>query len=167
MPAGKSELGMGIHGEHGVATLDTQNSREIVQQLTQRLLSHLGDSSDLLLMINNLGGFSALELAILSQELLSSPLGKRVSYLQGPATLVSALDMKGVSLTVLPLTPQLLAALQAPVEVSGWSPVYTPSQLLLHQAAPLPANSSVPPSENAQTAAILVSSCQALLATEQ
>ncbi|MBS0856000.1 MULTISPECIES: dihydroxyacetone kinase subunit DhaK [unclassified Tatumella] len=167
VPAGKSELGMGIHGEHGVATLDTQNSREIVQQLTQRLLSHLGDSSDLLLMINNLGGFSALELAILSQELLSSPLGKRVSYLQGPATLVSALDMKGVSLTVLPLTPQLLAALQAPVEVSGWSPVYTPSQMHWHQAAPLPENSPVTPSKNAQTAAILVSACQALIDNEQ
>ena len=27
LPAGKSELGMGIHGEHGIATLDTQNSR--------------------------------------------------------------------------------------------------------------------------------------------
>lgn len=97
LPAGKSELGMGIHGEHGVATLDTQNSRDICEQITKVLLQHIGDKSDLLLMINNLGGFSVLELALLSQHLLASPLGKRVRLLQGPATLVSALDMKGIT----------------------------------------------------------------------
>ncbi len=164
---GKSELGMGIHGEHGVATLDTQNSREIAQQMVDRLLEHLGDRTNLLLMINNLGGFSVLELALLSQHLLASPLGERVRLLQGPATLVSALDMKGISLTVLPLTEALEEALHAPVAVSGWTPVYAPAEMHWQQATPLPDTTAVTASDNAKVAAILDSACQALIDNEQ
>ena len=167
LPAGKSELGMGIHGEHGVATLDTQNSREICEQITTRLLKHIGDKSDLLLMINNLGGFSVLELALLSQHLLASPLGKRVRLLQGPATLVSALDMKGVSLTVLPLDDELEEALKAPVAVSGWSPLYSPAEMHWQQALALPENTAVTPSDNSDIAAVLESACQTLIDNEE
>lgn len=166
VPAGKSELGMGIHGEQGIATLDTQNSCQIMETLSEKLLSHVGEQANLLVMINNLGGCSLLEMALLSQQLLDSPLGERISYLQGPATLVSALDMKGFSLTVLPLDDKLLTALTAPVEVSGWSPLYPPTQMNWQTSQPLPPTSTVTPSDNPHTAALLQSACQSLLDSE-
>lgn len=163
VPAGKSELGMGIHGEHGVATLETQNSRDIVATLSDKLTAHIGEADNLLLMINNLGGCSLLEMAVLSQEILNSPLGKRVRYVQGPATLVSALDMKGISLTVLPLDAALTEALTAPVSVSGWSPLYQPGEMQWQNSLPLPETTAVSPSENAQAASIITAACEALI----
>nr|WP_284454221.1 dihydroxyacetone kinase subunit DhaK [Enterobacter hormaechei] len=54
-------------------------------------------------LINNLGGVSALEMALLTKELAHSALKENIAYLIGPAPLVSALDMKGFSLTLLKL----------------------------------------------------------------
>ncbi|WP_029686069.1 dihydroxyacetone kinase subunit DhaK [Tatumella saanichensis] len=167
IPTGKSELGMGIHGEHGITTLNTQNSQQLVRTLSEILLEHIGDQRDLLLMVNNLGGCSLLEMALLTQQVLNSPIAQRISYLQGPATLASALDMKGFSLTVLSLDDELLAALTAPVEVSGWSPVYQPTQMNWQPSQPLPPTSTVTPSDNPHTAELLRSACQSLLDSEE
>ncbi|WP_241609128.1 dihydroxyacetone kinase subunit DhaK [Rosenbergiella australiborealis] len=167
IPEGKSELGMGIHGEHGVATLDTQNSREIAKQLADTLLKHIGEDDNLLLMINNLGGLSSLELSLACQEILHTPLGDRISYLQGPATLVSALDMKGLSLTVLPLDDQLLTAIEAPVNVAGWLPI-TACQTMQWQEAPaLPSAELGTPSQNPHIEKVIKSICQALIDNEE
>lgn len=84
VPTGKSELGMGIHGEHGIATLDTQNSRQIMETLSEKLLSHVGKQANLLVMINNLGGCSLLEMALLSQQLLDSPSVSESAIYRGP-----------------------------------------------------------------------------------
>lgn len=96
---GQSELGMGIHGEPGASTLKTQNSEEIVSVLVEKLAKHNPDGKKVALLVNNLGGFSALEMAVLTREVLKTDLGKTVKQLVGPATLVSALDMKGFSLS--------------------------------------------------------------------
>ena len=163
---GKSELGMGIHGEHGVATLDTQNSREIAKQLTEKLLSHIGDEDNLLLMVNNLGGLSVLELTLATQEILQTPLADRISFIQGPGTLVSALDMKGLSLTVLPLNDQLLTALDAPVSVAGWLPVNAYQSMQWQAAEALPDVELAKPSDNDSVAKVVKSACQALIDNE-
>ena len=166
IPRGKSELGMGIHGEHGVATLDTQNSRQIAEQLSKKLLTHIDDEDNLLLMINNLGGFSILELTLATQEILSTPLADRVSYIQGPSTLVSALDMKGISLTVLPLDDKLLTALEAPVSVAGWQAI-TPCQSMQWQpAATLPDVELGKPSHNDLVGTLVEGICQTLIDNE-
>ncbi|MBT0724949.1 DAK2 domain-containing protein [Rosenbergiella sp. S61] len=166
IPTGKSELGMGIHGEHGVATLDTQNSSKIAKQLAKNLLKHLGEEDNLLLLINNLGGLSVLELTLAAQEVLHTPLADRVSYLQGPGTLVSALDMKGLSLTVLPLDDQLLTALEAPVTVAGWIPISPAQPMQWQEADSLPNIEVGKPSQNAQVADVVKRICQALIDNE-
>ncbi|MZB29782.1 dihydroxyacetone kinase, partial [Salmonella enterica subsp. enterica serovar Kentucky] len=71
-------------------------------------------------LINNLGGTSALEMALLTRELSRSALKERIDWLIGPAPLVSALDMKGFSLSLLPLNDVFTEALNAPVETAGW-----------------------------------------------
>lgn len=72
------------------------------------------------MLINNLGGVSALEMALLTKELAHSALKENIAYLIGPAPLVSALDMKGFSLTLLKLSDFFEKAIHAEVETLGW-----------------------------------------------
>ncbi|EKK3988451.1 dihydroxyacetone kinase subunit DhaK [Cronobacter sakazakii] len=117
---GEAELGLGIHGEPGASTIGTQNSREIVATLVERLMAQVPADARLAVLINNLGGTSALEMALLTRELSRSALKDRIDWLIGPAPLVSALDMKGFSLSLLPLNDIFTEALNAPVETAGW-----------------------------------------------
>ena len=162
---GCSELGMGIHGEPGASTLQTQNSTRIVAELTRRLASHSG-SGPLALLVNNLGGFSELEMALLTREALKSTLGTRVKRLVGPATLVSALDMKGFSLSTLQLDDELEAALLAPVETHGWVRAISPGVVQEQEAERVGQQQSFTPSDNPQVAAILTTLCETLIGLE-
>ncbi|WP_338558853.1 dihydroxyacetone kinase subunit DhaK [Erwinia sp. E_sp_B04_7] len=163
---GHSELGMGIHGEPGASTLKTQNSLEIVRVLTEKLAAHNPDEKKVALLVNNLGGFSALEMAVLTRETLKTSLGKTVRLLIGPATLVSALDMKGFSLSTLVLTPALEEALLAPVETSGWQPAVTVQALQRVKGEKVQQAQQVRPSENAAVAAVVEQVCQTLVELE-
>src|SRR5471030_2794380 len=118
IPAGHVELGLGIHGEPGVSKLKTQNSEKVITTLVEKLQKQFKKSDKLALLINNLGGVSPLEMNQLTKELVHSALGKSIRYLIGPAALVSALDMKGFSLSAIALTDDIEKALLAQVEAS-------------------------------------------------
>jgi len=163
---GQSELGMGIHGEPGATTLKTQDSREIVALMAEKLAEHNPENKKTALLINNLGSFSTLEMAVLTREVMHSPLGKNVALLIGPATLVSALDMKGFSLSTLQLTDALAEALQAPVEASGWLPAFKPGELTTVKGEKAARQQSFTPSENAQAAAVVTTVCRTLAELE-
>lgn len=163
---GHSELGMGIHGEPGVVTLDTQNSQKISSIMTDKLAQALPDGKQALLLINNLGGFSQLELALLTREVLQSPLAARITHLIGPATLVSALDMKGFSLSLLALEEPFYEALNAPVQVLGWVPVYEFAPISLQSAERVASALDFDPSHNAEVAQAVERVTQALIDLE-
>ncbi|HBM8319184.1 TPA: dihydroxyacetone kinase subunit DhaK [Enterobacter cloacae] len=116
---GHVELGLGIHGEPGASVVDTQNSKAIINTLVTPLKAKAGDGR-FAVLINNLGGVSALEMALLTKELAHSALKDNLAYLIGPAPLVSALDMKGFSLTLLKLNDLFEKALHEEVETLGW-----------------------------------------------
>lgn len=163
---GESELGMGIHGEPGVKTLKTQNSREIVQIMTEKLAEKVPEGKKALLLINNLGGFSMLELGVLAREALRSPLAERLSHLIGPATLVSSLDMKGFSLTTLLVDEERLQALQAPVEASGWQPLQQPVTPATMKGEEIKRPPQAQPSANAAVQRVVDKVCQTLVDLE-
>lgn len=165
--AGESELGMGIHGEPGVSTLPTQNSREIVDTMTGKLLDNLPAEKKVLLLINNLGGFSMLEMGVLTREVMASALGDRITHLVGPATLVSALDMKGFSLTTLQLEADFLDALQTPVETSGWQPLRVAGAAQTINGERVARLPDATPSENAAVGAVVSSVSQTLVDLEK
>ena len=108
--AGHAELGMGIHGEPGASTIATQNSAEVVNLMVEKLTAALPETGRLAVMLNNLGGVSVAEMAILTRELANTPLQARIDWLIGPASLVTALDMKGFSLSAIVLEE----------ETAGW-----------------------------------------------
>lgn len=116
---GHVELGLGIHGEPGASVVDTQNSKAIIDTLVTPLKTQAGDGR-FAVLINNLGGVSVLEMALLTKELAHSALKENIAYLIGPAPLVSALDMKGFSLTLLKLNDLFEKALHEEVETLGW-----------------------------------------------
>ncbi|WP_297116724.1 dihydroxyacetone kinase subunit DhaK [uncultured Enterobacter sp.] len=162
---GHVELGLGIHGEPGASVVDTQNSRRIIETLVKPLMEQAGKGR-FAVLINNLGGVSALEMALLTKELAHSALKEQIAYLIGPAPLVSSLDMKGFSLSLLKLNDAFEKALTESVDTLGWQkPVaFSPVKTLPHTAV----HDSVEftPSENAQVAAGVRAVTQTLLDLE-
>lgn len=120
---GHVELGLGIHGEPGASTVASQNSQETVSTLVKHLHKKTGKEARLAVLVNNLGGVSSLEMAILTKELVHSEMKEQIDYLIGPAPLVTALDMKGFSLSAITLNETFIKALQADVETAGWHPM--------------------------------------------
>lgn len=163
---GENELGMGIHGEPGVITLDTQNSEKVVSIMTEKLANSLSSGTRAVLLVNNLGGFSMLELALVTREVLKSPLAAQISHLIGPATLVSALDMKGFSLTVLQIEAAFLEALKAPVEVLGWAPIHAVEPVTTLSSQRVVSKLEFTPSQDEQTARVVSRVAQTLIDLE-
>ena len=162
---GHVELGLGIHGEPGASVLDTQNSKAIIDKLIAPLKEKAGNGR-FAVLINNLGGVSALEMALLTKELAHSALQDQIAYLIGPAPLVSSLDMKGFSLSLLRLNETFERAINEPVETIGWQkPVaFAPLRTLPHTA--IQDRVDYAPSDNAQVAALVAAATQTLVDLE-
>lgn len=163
---GTCELGMGIHGEPGVETLPVKSGRELVSLMVDTLLKATGRSQPQALLVNNLGGFSALEMSLLTREVLCSALADDVELLVGPATVVSALDMKGFSLSIISLNDAFREALLAPVDTAGWPPVVAPKQPKTVVAANRIPEHHFTPSNHDVTKAVLTTVCDTLISAE-
>lgn len=146
---GHVELGLGIHGEPGASVVESHNSREIIDTLIKPLQDKAGEGR-FAVLINNLGGVSALEMALLTKELAHSALKDRIAYLIGPAPLVSSLDMKGFSLSLLKLNETFERALNEPVETIGWQKPVAFAPLRSQPLTPLRDSVEYTPSENTQ-----------------
>ncbi|MBB1199025.1 DAK2 domain-containing protein [Enterobacteriaceae bacterium 89] len=162
---GHVELGLGIHGEPGASIVESHNSKSIIDTLVKPLKAKIGDAK-VAVLINNLGGVSALEMALLTKELAHSALKKQISWLIGPAALVSSLDMKGFSLSVIKLTPAFEKALQAEVETIGWQkPVaFTPLKTAKHSK--IHDSVETEPSDNPQVKSRLAAATSTLIGLE-
>lgn len=128
---GMMEVGLGIHGEPGAMVSPLQPVDQIVDQLLSYITSqdagrgylslHPGDR--VAVLVNNLGGSTAMELSI--------ALRRAIWTLEGPAygvvvervwsgSLMTALDMVGLSVSVLKLTDSMIAALDLPSGAPAW-----------------------------------------------
>lgn len=162
IPAGKAELGLGIHGEPGVEQVDFSGAKDAIDRVAEKLVASMGPGPHVVLL-NNLGGTSALEMAVLTNELTRSALAGRISHIVGPATMMTSLDMRGFSISVLPETVADIAALAASVRVSAWpgiNPVSVPVVLPMPKGI---APEVAPASENARARMLLATVCATLL----
>lgn len=148
----QAELGMGIHGEPGASVINTQNSAEIVKLMVEKLSAALPETGRLAVMINNLGGVSVAEMAILTRELAHTPLHQRIDWLIGPASLVTALDMKGFSLTAIVLEESIEKALLSTVETAGWQMPVQPRAVSVMPSSLRSSRVEFEPSENSVVA---------------
>ena len=121
------EVGLGIHGEQGreqVEFPETGGARLVASILVSAVAESIMPTDEpVALLLNNLGSTPAIELMIVAKEVLAE-LSKRdvetVRIFIGP--FMTALDMSGVSLSLLPVNAELLALLDAPTSAPHWHP---------------------------------------------
>jgi dihydroxyacetone kinase-like protein len=112
------EMGVGIHGEPGRRRMKLARADAIADEMVGAILSDLDapPSSELLLLVNGLGGTPAMELYLMvnSARRILSDRGLRVTrHLTG--SWVTSLDMAGCSITVTVLDERLRSLWDAPV----------------------------------------------------
>lgn len=121
--ANEIELGLGIHGEPGVERTQLAPARTLVEQMLSVLLEDqaIAPGERVALLVNNLGGTPSMELGIVTQAALQF-LEQRgvIAERAWSGCFLSALEMSGVSLSLMRLDADLLAALDAPAEASAW-----------------------------------------------
>ena len=162
---GKAELGLGIHGEAGIEQVDFTDARAAIEMVAERLAPHVGPGRHVALL-NNLGSTTPLEMGVLAEELMRSRLGRQIGWMVGPAPMMTSLDMRGFSVSLLPVTAEVERALMAPVAPVAW-----PGCLPVGPVATLPLPDGLTPiqplpSQNPATRALIEDCCAVLIAAE-
>lgn len=162
IPGGKAELGLGIHGEPGVEQVDFTGAGEAMTMVLEKLRPHLSGETRVAL-INNLGGTTPLEMAVLSHALAGAGIAGHVI---GPAPMMTSLDMHGFSVSVLDVSEAEMQALAAPVAMAAW-----PGMQALVEVPVTPLPDGLTPiepiaSENARTRALIDHLADLLIAAE-
>ncbi|EER04957.1 Dihydroxyacetone kinase, putative [Perkinsus marinus ATCC 50983] len=165
---GTMEVGLGIHGEPGAATVPIQTADDTVEALVGKLREaakkrgrELGRTA---LLVNNLGTCMPSEMEIIANHAVSSV---KPSLVVGPAALMTSLDMHGFSLTILPLTDELEQLLRAPTAVSSWPTAKVPSPALSIFAPEIATESAkFVPSLNPLYRSRLEAACHAVISSE-
>lgn len=134
------EIGMGIHNENGISRKSPiPSTKELVQELlkllldpkdTDRAFLKFDKNDETVLLINNLGGLSNLELAAFCENaasILDSTYAIKPKRIYAGA-FMTALNGPGASITLLNLSKciggaqSILALLDAPTLAPGWTP---------------------------------------------
>nr|XP_006110355.1 triokinase/FMN cyclase isoform X2 [Pelodiscus sinensis] len=122
------ELGLGIHGEAGVRRMKMALADEIVKTM----LDHMSSSSNasrvalepgasVVLVVNNLGGLSFLELGVVAGAAVRCLEDRGIRIARAlVGTFMTALEMSGVSLTLLLADDALLRLIDADTTAVAW-----------------------------------------------
>lgn len=159
----EAELGLGIHGEPGVEKIPLASADQLVEQLLTKLPDPMPDC---LLLINNLGAVPALEMGLLTRTLLHSRLRHCVKLLVGPAPLMTAYDMNGFSISLLPLEDEWSQYLIEPCQPEAWPGARGWRHI---EPIPMPEQADAQrflPSAEPSRMAMLLSACRALETAE-
>lgn len=162
---GHAELGLGIHGEPGVEQVIFQGARQAVEIMVAKLSPHL-KSGPHAMLLNNLGGATQLEMSILAEELAKSEIADRIKWIIGPASMMTALNMQGFSISLLPVTKDIEDALLAPAAPRAWPGLDLFSAVEVY---PLPdglAPRQPVASAHAERRALILRCCDILIAAE-
>lgn len=124
------ELGLGIHGEKGASRVKAAPADELVDVVLEQILEDrpLAPGQEAALLVNGLGGTPPMELSIVMRRALQ--------YLRQKGLVVSrvwvgnfmtALEMPGFSISVIPVDRERLQLLDSPTDAPGWSLPYLPA----------------------------------------
>ncbi len=164
--SGKAELGLGIHGEAGVEQVDFTGASLAISQMVEKLTTEVS-KEPLVALLNNLGGATHLEMSILAHELSKSSLSDQIRWIIGPALLMTSLDMRGFSISLLPVCEVDELALLAPTAPTAWPGMQAVKQPVI---LPLP-DGLTPiqpmPSAHKERRKFLDQCCDILIATEK
>ncbi|KAK2525203.1 Tkfc [Columba guinea] len=122
------ELGLGIHGEAGVRRMKVLPADEAVETM----LAHMTDPSSashlplrpgasVVLVVNNLGGLSCLELNIVAGAAVRRLESQGIRIARAlVGSFMTALEMAGVSLTLMLVDEELVGLIDAPTTAAAW-----------------------------------------------
>ncbi|WP_186018817.1 dihydroxyacetone kinase subunit DhaL [Burkholderia gladioli] len=117
------EWGLGIHGEAGVERAELESAEAVAARLIARIAEDLAleRGARVALLVNNLGGTPPGELDIVADAALRA-LAARGAVVERAwaGTFLSALEMAGISLSLLRVDEARLAALDSPTEAPAW-----------------------------------------------
>lgn len=165
IPEGMAELGLGIHGEAGAEQVAFTGAKGAVAAMVGRLAAAMEDKPHVVL-INNLGGTSVLEMAIILNEIRISAIGARIRHVIGPAAMMTSLDMHGFSISVYAADDGEIALLEQHTPLAAWPRVSRLGQVTV-QALPDGLTPVVPlPSVHRPTQQFLTACCEVLIASE-
>ncbi|KTQ92638.1 dihydroxyacetone kinase [Aureimonas ureilytica] len=117
------ELGLGIHGEPGVRRAPMQPAAALVEILLSAIADDLAlkRGERCVLLVNGLGGTPPMELDVVAHEALAQAEARGLVVERAwTGTLLSALDMRGCSLSLLRVDDARLALLDAPTGAPAW-----------------------------------------------
>jgi dihydroxyacetone kinase len=162
------ELGLGIHGEPGVERIVVQSASKLVAIMAERLAARLDPSSQHALLINNLGSVPPLEMSLVANAVLSSPLAKTVTLAIGPGQLMTALNMNGFSLSLIRLDAAREAALLAPVGPHAWMPAkFVRQPVIVAMSKPAVRGQAGVASRDANAERLITAICEKLISLEE
>ncbi len=109
LPEGEMEIGVGIHGERGVLRTEVKSCDEIVTTIIDHILAakqqcevENSNSKRMVLLTNNLGSVSGLEMGVVHRKAISYLEEKEYEVSRAYCgTYMTCLDMRGISLTLL------------------------------------------------------------------
>jgi dihydroxyacetone kinase len=110
VPKGKMAVGLGIHGEPGIAEEDIPRAREMAQRLVRDVASELDlkPGSRVAAILNGLGSTKMEELFVLWADISKSLGALKVEIIEPEVgEIVTSLDMAGLSLTLVNLDDEL------------------------------------------------------------
>ncbi|GAA1125640.1 dihydroxyacetone kinase family protein [Citricoccus alkalitolerans] len=117
------EWGLGIHGEQGVQRSALATATETVDRLLSACLAvgRIPETGRVALLVNNLGGSSVMEISLVADAALSRLQERGLDVVRAwSGTFLTAMEMEGVSLSLLAVDDGLLELLDAPAQTSAW-----------------------------------------------
>ncbi|MGX5789714.1 dihydroxyacetone kinase subunit DhaK [Staphylococcus equorum] len=105
------EIGVGIHGEKGLSREKVETVDQIVERLIKALMEEVS-SEKLIVMVNGMGATPLSELNIAAKYVAENFQEKHIDVVHWfVGDYMTALDMQGLSLTLVPYTEEVLTAL--------------------------------------------------------
>ena len=105
------EIGVGIHGEKGLSRETVETVDQIVERLIKALMEEVS-SEKLIVMVNGMGATPLSELNIAAKYVAENFQEKHIDVVHWfVGDYMTALDMQGLSLTLVPYTEEVLTAL--------------------------------------------------------
>lgn len=117
------EFGVGIHGEPGYSTNKLKSSKELAEELVDKILAHIDSScKNIGVLINGLGGTPLMEQYVFYADVEKILTDKGFNVIFSKiGNYMTALDMEGVSLTMIELDDEgYLEALVSKVNTVAW-----------------------------------------------
>ncbi len=120
---GSMEVGIGHHGEHGIAVLPVAPAREMAGMMLERILADLSfEGEDVSVLVSGLGATPLMELYLLYGHVEAMLRARRVTPTHRfVGNYFTSLEMSGVSVTLTRLDGELDRLLRAPCRSIGLS----------------------------------------------